>query len=93
MAFRQLVENANDLDFEPVVERANQALICKTIATKAALQAVHTALEVTGGAALYRTHELERLLRDIQGAPFHPLPEMKQLAFTGRVALGLPPVG
>jgi hypothetical protein len=31
-------------------------------------------------------------LRDVQGVRFHPLPEKQQLAFTGRVKLGLPPV-
>ena len=36
---------------------------------------------------------LERLLRDVQAAPFHPLPEKKQLEFSGRVALGLSPIG
>jgi len=36
---------------------------------------------------------LERLFRDVQGAPFHPLPEKKQLEFNGRVGLGLSPVG
>jgi hypothetical protein len=28
----------------------------------------------------------------VQGAAFHPLPEKKQLVFTGRVALGLAPI-
>lgn len=93
MALKDMVENANGLDFEAVVERANRAVIAKTIATKAALDTVHKSLELFGGSGLYRTHELERLLRDVQGAPFHPLPEKKQLAFSARVALGLSPVG
>jgi alkylation response protein AidB-like acyl-CoA dehydrogenase len=93
MAFKDLLDNTNDYDFEPVVERANRALISKTITTKAALTTVAKALEVVGGSGLYRCHELERLLRDIQGAPFHPLPEKKQLAFSARVALGLSPIG
>jgi alkylation response protein AidB-like acyl-CoA dehydrogenase len=93
MAFKDMLENTNGYDFEPVVDRANRALIGKTLTTNAAIQTVNKALEVMGGSGLYRKHELERLLRDIQGAPFHPLPEKKQLAFTARVALGLPPVG
>jgi alkylation response protein AidB-like acyl-CoA dehydrogenase len=93
MAFRELVENANDYDFEPKVERANHALVHKTIAANACLAAVDKAVEVVGGSALFRGVGLERLWRDVQGAPFHPLPEKKQLAFTGRLALGLPPVG
>lgn len=92
MAFKDLTDNTNGYDFEPVVERANRALISKTITTNAAIKTVHKALEVVGGSGLYRRHDLERLLRDIQGAPFHPLPEKKQLAFTARVALGLNPI-
>jgi hypothetical protein len=33
------------------------------------------------------------LLRDVHGVQFHPLPEKRQLLFTGRLALGLAPVG
>jgi len=36
---------------------------------------------------------LERLLRDIHGAQFHPLPAKRQHRFTGRVAFGLDPAG
>jgi alkylation response protein AidB-like acyl-CoA dehydrogenase len=49
-------------------------------------------VEVVGGSAYFRKLGLERLLRDIHGAPFHPLPEKKQLEFSGRVALGLSPI-
>jgi len=45
------------------------------------------------GSALFRSVGLERLWRDVQGAPFHPLPEKKQLMFSVRVALGLAPIG
>jgi acyl-CoA dehydrogenase len=92
MAFRELVENANNYEFEPKVELANRALIRKTIAANACLATAHKAIEVVGGTALFRRAGLERLWRDVQGAAFHPLPEKKQLVFSGRVALGLPPV-
>ena len=36
---------------------------------------------------------LERLLRDIHGAQFHPLQAKRQQRFTGRVVLGLEPIG
>src|SRR3546814_19600880 len=49
--------------------------------------------DLTGGAGIYRKLGLERLLRDVHGVQFHPLPEKRQLLFTGRVALGLDPVG
>jgi alkylation response protein AidB-like acyl-CoA dehydrogenase len=93
MAFREMVELAREYDFEPNVERASQMLVRKTITTKALIATVNAAVEVVGGSALFRRTGIERLLRDVQGAPFHPLPEKKQLAFTARVALGLPPVG
>jgi alkylation response protein AidB-like acyl-CoA dehydrogenase len=93
MALKQLVDNCSDFDFEPAIERANTGLICKTLVTNAAQATVQKALEVVGGSGIFRKHELERLIRDIQGAPFHPLPEKKQRDFTARVALGLPPVG
>ena len=92
MAFRELVENANGYDFEPSVERANRALIRKTLAANAAIATVNKAVELVGGSAYFRRGGLERLLRDVQAAPYHPLPEKRQLDFTGRVALGLPPV-
>ena len=92
MGLREMIENANGYDFEPVVERANTALIHKTITANAVLASVDKALEVVGGGGLFRRNELERLLRDIKGVSFHPLPEKKQLDFTGRVALGLDPI-
>ena len=53
---------------------------------------VEKAMEVTGGRGFFRSHQLQRLLRDVQAAAYHPLPEKKQLRFTGRLALGLDPV-
>jgi hypothetical protein len=35
----------------------------------------------------------ERLLRDVHGAQFHPLPEKRQHLFTGKLALGQDPIG
>jgi alkylation response protein AidB-like acyl-CoA dehydrogenase len=91
MAHREMVENANDYDFAPVNEKANRSLICKTITSNAVLTTAQKAIELVGGGALFRNQPFERLLRDMQGAPFHPLPEKKQLQFTARVVLGLDP--
>lgn len=93
MAFREMIEIAANFDFTPNTEDANRQLIRKTIAANAVIATVNKAVEVVGGGALFRSAGIERLWRDIQGAQFHPLPEKKQLAFSGRVALGLPPVG
>lgn len=93
LAVADMVRLANEFDFTPSVELASQVLTRKTIAAKAVIATAEKALEVTGGAGLYRKLGLERLLRDAHGAQFHPLPEKRQLLFTGRVALGLDPVG
>ena len=93
MAFREMIEIANNFDFAPKTEDADRVLIRKTIAANAAIATVNKAVEVAGGRALFRNVGIERLWRDVQGAPFHPLPEKRQLMFSGRVALGLAPVG
>jgi acyl-CoA dehydrogenase len=93
MAFREMVALTNDYEMTPDVELASQMLIRKTVAANAAKAAVAKAVEVVGGGAYFRRLGLERLLRDVEAAPFHPLPEKQQLDFTGRVALGLAPVG
>jgi alkylation response protein AidB-like acyl-CoA dehydrogenase len=92
MALREMFEITNDYDIEPTVEHASRTLVRKTIAANAAMATVAKAVELVGGGAFFRRQGLERLLRDVQGAQFHPLPEKKQLDFTARVALGLPPV-
>ena len=65
----------------------------KTIAAQATKTAVEKALEAVGGTGLLRSMGLERLLRDVHGAQFHPLPAKRQHRFTGRVAFGLDPAG
>ena len=63
-----------------------------TVAKKMVKAAVSTAMEVAGGISFYRSFPLERMFRDIQAAHYHPLPERRQLEFTGRVKLGVSPV-
>ena len=46
-----------------------------------------------GTSASYMTNPLERKLRDAHGARYHPLQEKRQHQFTGRLALGMDPVG
>ena len=87
-----MVAITNDWDFENTVETADAILVRKTIAAKAIIATVEKALEVAGGAGFYRKLGLERLLRDVHGVQFHPLPEKRQQDFTGRLVLGLNPV-
>lgn len=74
------------------VEKVNAALIRKTIAAKACLMVGEKALEASGGFGFFRDVGLERLLRDLHGAQFRPLPEKTQQRLSGRLALGLGPV-
>jgi alkylation response protein AidB-like acyl-CoA dehydrogenase len=92
MAVDSMVGITNDYNFEPIIENANAILIRKTIAARACIDTVEKALEVAGGAGYFRSLGLERLLRDVHAAQFHPLTEKKQQLFTGRLALGLDPV-
>jgi alkylation response protein AidB-like acyl-CoA dehydrogenase len=91
-ALKALVENAADLDFAAELERADAALVGKTVASQAAIACVAKALEVSGSGAFFRRDELELLFRDVQASRFHPLAEKTQTRFSGRVAMGLDPV-
>jgi alkylation response protein AidB-like acyl-CoA dehydrogenase len=82
-----------DYAFVPDIEVLNQALVYKTIAAGALETAVARALEAVGGGGIFRTMGLERLFRDMQAARFHPLQTKRQHRFTGRLMLGLDPVG
>lgn len=92
LPWRSMVESAGDLAFAPVLEKSNGALIRKTLCVNAAKDTVAKAMIASGGRAFYRKLPLERLSRDVQAAHFHPLPEHRQLPFSGRVALGRDPV-
>ncbi len=80
---------ANAVESAPGPETTNRTFIGRTLAARGAIRAVEKAMEVAGGAAMYRAFGLERLFRDVQGARYHPLQEKPQLRLAGRVALGL----
>lgn len=82
-----------DLRFDNTDDLAARTLARKTVATEALVDTVGLAVEAVGGVGYSRASALERLLRDVHGARFHPLPRAKQTRLTGRVALGLDPVG
>jgi alkylation response protein AidB-like acyl-CoA dehydrogenase len=92
MAVQGMVDICADYSFAPVNETANAILTRKTIAAQALLLTAEKALETVGGAGLYRDLGLERLVRDLHGAQFHPLQAKRQHRFTGRLALGLEPI-
>jgi alkylation response protein AidB-like acyl-CoA dehydrogenase len=93
MALDGMLAITANYDFALVDETANGIFIRKTIAARAAIQTVEKAMELVGGSAFYRSVGLERLFRDVQGGLYHPYHEKRQHHFTGRLALGLDPVG
>jgi alkylation response protein AidB-like acyl-CoA dehydrogenase len=93
MAVQAMIDLCADYRFEPDVATASAIFVRKTIAAQALIATVEKALEVVGGGGLFRAVGLERLLRDIHGVQFHPLQAKRQHRFTGRVALGLDPIG
>ena len=88
IALRHMIDTGSTS--QPGEETTNRSLICRTLVARAALATVEKSFELAGGAAFYRSGGIERLLRDIQGARFHPVQEMPQRQYAGRLALGLP---
>ncbi|HEU5083452.1 MAG TPA: acyl-CoA dehydrogenase family protein [Acidimicrobiales bacterium] len=88
-----MIRAADDLRFDNVDRAAQIALTRKAIAAEAVIATVRSALEVVGGRGFAAGHELSRLLRDAHGGVYHPLPAARQVALTGRIALGLEPAG
>jgi acyl-CoA dehydrogenase len=84
---------SDDLRFENTDEHASRTLARKSVAADALIRTVRLAIEATGGVGYTRSSDLERLYRDVHGCLFHPLPRAKQTRFSGRVALGLSPIG
>ena len=74
-------------------EKSNLIARYKTISTNAAIRTVEQAMVVAGGQGYFKGMGLERRFRDIQAARYHPLQEPKQHRFSGRIALGLDPIG
>jgi alkylation response protein AidB-like acyl-CoA dehydrogenase len=84
---------AENLRFDNVDALTSRTLSRKTVAADAVIDTVRLAIEATGGRGYSRGSDLERLYRDVHGVLFHPLPRAKQTHFTGRVTLGLSPIG
>ena len=89
----QCMIDMNAADSQPSLDKSNLTYQYKTIVVKAVTQTVDKAISVTGGSAYFRNLGLERCFRDVQAARFHPFQERKQYVFSGRIVLGLDPVG
>jgi alkylation response protein AidB-like acyl-CoA dehydrogenase len=92
LAVASMIDLCANYAFTPDVATANAAFGRKTIAADSLILAVEKAAEAVGGSSFLRTSALERLVRDIHGARFHPLHAKRQHRFAGRVAFGLDPV-
>lgn len=74
----------------PSADTVNEVMIGRALVARHAIAAVEFAMELAGGASFYRATGLERRLRDIQAARFHPLQSGPQSRYAGATALGLP---
>lgn len=92
IALDNMIALNDELRFTPSETQASQMLARKTICANHVILTAEKALEATGGAGFFRKLGLERLLRDAHASQFHPLPEKRQQLFSGRLAMGLPPV-
>ena len=86
-----MIRTVAEYEFQPTVDTADRTLVAKSRAAELAKDTVSKAMDLVGGRAFFRRHELERLFRDIQAGAYHPLPRAKQIMFTGRHGLGLDP--
>jgi alkylation response protein AidB-like acyl-CoA dehydrogenase len=78
----------NDLDFEAENQVGQDILSRKTNVANACVGVAAKAMEIVGGPGFYRSFGLERLFRDVQGARYHPLPELEQRRFLGEFVIG-----
>jgi len=92
LAVDDMMRLTNGREFKPDNDLSSQMLARKAIAASTAIRTVEKAVELCGGSAFYRASELERLMRDVRAAHYHPLPQKAQQRFTGRVLLGLDPI-
>lgn len=91
VVWEDMVRLSGNYEFTPSLTHTNAQLTRKTLLAKAVERTVTLACELAGGSSFYRTSELERAFRDIQGAHYHPLSARRQAEFSGLVLLGEDP--
>lgn len=74
----------DNFNFSPQENNTNKILSYKTNISDACISTVSQAMEALGGQSFYKANELERIFRDVNAAPFHPLPKWEQYEFTGK---------
>ena len=84
---KDMIEMANNLDFQAEERIGVEILTRKTLVANACTETINKAMETVGGQSFYRIFELERLFRDVQAVGFHTLPEKQQQHFIGEFLL------
>ena len=93
LAVGDMVQIVDNYAFAPDMENTDAILTRKSIAARAVKTSVNLSANIIGGPGFFRSHPFERIVRDIRAIQFHPLPEKHQQLFSGRIALGLDPLG
>lgn len=93
LSLEDMIRLNSNHGFAATNEIANAVLTRKAIATGAVKATVELAAELVGGPGFIHGHPIERIVRDVRAAHFHPLPLRRQQIFSGRIALGFDPVG
>lgn len=78
-----MVRLTDDINFKPSTTVTLGIVGHKTNIAQSCIQTVQEAMEAIGGQSYFRKNELERIYRDVQAGPFHPIPTWEQYAFTG----------
>jgi alkylation response protein AidB-like acyl-CoA dehydrogenase len=66
-----------------------QVYSAKWLAVESAKRIVDIALDVVGGAGMFKGSELERLYRDVRAGGFHPGSDALTHELVGKIALGI----
>jgi acyl-CoA dehydrogenase len=93
LAVDDMVRISDNYGFEPGVATTDAILTRKSIASRAVKTSIDLATTIVGGPGFFKSHPLERIVRDMRAIQFHPLPEKHQQLFSGRIALGIDPIG
>lgn len=92
LAVEDMVRCQDNYGFTPSRELTDAILTRKTIANQAIRNVVDQASVLAGGSGFFQGHPLERIIRDVRAMHFHPLPEHKQVTFSGRLLMDLDPI-
>jgi alkylation response protein AidB-like acyl-CoA dehydrogenase len=77
-------------DYSPDETTVHAVQVAKRLIMDEAVQIVELAMETAGGSSYFKRSPLERAYRDVRAGKFHPFGTEKSLAYSGRLALGLP---